>query len=80
MVNFAFGWAPLERRWEASDFSVMQLQMWNPSFLMIVRFNNNDLSAAVGAEEVELQGTSSKMVSNAIIENMMESSRYMTVT
>jgi hypothetical protein len=77
MAIFASAWAPLERRWEAGDFSVMQPQMSNPSFLLIMLFN--DLSATAGAKEVELQGTSSKMVLNAVIEKMLESSRDMIV-
>jgi hypothetical protein len=57
MAAFAYAWAPLERRWEADDFSLMQPAQPNPWWLVVMTFTQ--MIAAAGAKEVELQGSSS---------------------
>ena len=57
MGAFADAWAPLERRWEAGDFSRMQPAQANPwlAFNMVVI----DMLKTVGARQMELEGASS---------------------
>ena len=50
-------WAPLERRWEASDFSRMQPAQPNPwGTLQVVVIN---MEATAGARQRELEGATS---------------------
>ena len=57
MSAFADAWAPLERRWEAGDFSRMQPAQPTPwlAFNMVVI----DMVKVVGARQMELEGASS---------------------
>ena len=57
MAAFADGWAPLERRWEAGDFSRMQPAQPNPwhAILMVTA----SMFGTVGSKQKELEGASS---------------------
>ena len=57
MGAFADAWAPLERRWEAGDFSRMQPAQPNPWLALAMVVNN--MMGTVGAMQQELEGASS---------------------
>jgi hypothetical protein len=58
MGVFADAWAPLERRWEAGDFSRMQPAQPNPWIALNMVVNN--MLATAGARQKELEGASSQ--------------------
>ena len=57
MGAFADAWAPLERRWEAGDFSRMQPAQPNPRLALTMVVSN--MMATAGARQKELEGASS---------------------
>ena len=58
MGAFADAWAPLERRWEAGDFSRMQPAQPSPWLALAMVVAN--MVATVGARQKELEGASSQ--------------------
>jgi hypothetical protein len=56
MGAFADAWAPLERRWDAGDFSRMQPTQPNP--WLALQLVNNNMMATAGARQKELEGAS----------------------
>jgi hypothetical protein len=57
MGAFADAWAPLERRWEAGDFSRMQPAHPNPWMALFTVVGT--MMATAGARQKELEGASS---------------------
>ena len=57
MGAFADAWAPLERRWEAGDFSRMQPAQPNPWLALSIAVDN--MVSTSGARQKELEGASS---------------------
>jgi hypothetical protein len=57
MIAFADAWAPLERRWDAGDFSRMQPAQPSP-WILLTRVVGNMIATA-GGRQKELEGASS---------------------
>jgi hypothetical protein len=67
MCAFVDAWAPLERRWEAGDFSWMQPTQPNPWLTLNMVVDN--MQATAGARQKELEGASSSSGrKNAVID------------